>query len=137
MQFCTTKRQQFCKFEEASCRTCSLRSKKFCWEVAKSQLQKLRVFSQSWGPCTPIWHPLILHWHHHIGRSVQIPSHKIITVVVNRWASELSQWLHKRKRKKKVQLGNIPGHTTTFWHNYVSIVSNIIYIYILKKDEKS
>ena len=94
---------QCCEFEEASCRTatCSLRSKKFCWEVAKSKLQKWQGFGQRWGPCTPIWHPLILHWHHHIGRSVQIPSHKIITVVVNRWASELSQWLHKRKRKKK------------------------------------
>ena len=51
VQFCTTKRLQFCEFEVTSCRRCSLRSKKAFLEIAMYNLQG---FVQRWGPCIPI-----------------------------------------------------------------------------------
>ena len=59
VQFCTTERPQLFEFDVASCRTCRLRSKTAILEVATSNLQKWWGFAQSWGPCMPIWHPLI------------------------------------------------------------------------------
>ena len=56
VQFCTREHPQF---EVATCRTCTLRSKKAILEVATSYLQKWRGFPQRWGPCMPIWHPLM------------------------------------------------------------------------------
>ena len=59
MQFCTTERPQLFEFEVANCRTGRLRSKKAILEVATSKLQKWRGSAQSWGPCMPIWYPLM------------------------------------------------------------------------------
>ena len=72
MQFCTTERPQLFEFEVASCRTCRLRSKKAILKVATSNLQKWRGSGQSWGPCMPIWNPLIVYlWIMSLGRVVE------------------------------------------------------------------
>ena len=59
VQFWITDRPQLFEFEVACCRPCRLRSKMAILEVATSNLQKWRGFAQSWGPCMPIWHPLL------------------------------------------------------------------------------
>ena len=60
VQFCTTGRPQLFEFEVPCCRTCSLRSKKANLEDGIYNFQKWGGPAQSWGPCMPIWHPLML-----------------------------------------------------------------------------
>ena len=47
MQFCTTERPHFLKFELETCRTFRLRSKKAVLEVATSNLQNCRGFAKT------------------------------------------------------------------------------------------
>ena len=47
VQFCTTKRLQFCEFKVASCRLTSI----------KTSLEVVKI-AQNWGTCMPIWHLL-------------------------------------------------------------------------------
>ena len=60
VQLCTAERPKLFEFEVTTCTTCRLRSKAAILEVATSNLQKWGGPAQSWDPCMPIWHTLML-----------------------------------------------------------------------------
>ena len=64
-------------------RTCRLRSKTAILEVATSNLQKWWGFAQSWGPCMPIWHPLVTTYSYFFFRHQTFRMNSMTTMTTN------------------------------------------------------